>query len=236
MADGKFISYLRVSTDKQGQSGLGLEAQREAITRHLNGGNWSVVREVVEVESGKNNARPALDEALRLCRLHRATLIVAKIDRLTRDAEFFLRLYRESSDNGVVFCDLPHIPEGPMGKFMLTVMAGNAELERGLISARTKAALKAAKARGQKLGGNRLDAEQLAAATAKGAKASVASRQATARVGAQQILPMIEELRKQGHTTLRALAAELNQRDVRTPRGGEWSAVQVQRVIVRATA
>ena len=92
MAYGKFVSYLRVSTARQGISGLGLEAQREAVASYLNGGRWSLVQEVVEVESGKRNDRPAIAEALRLCRLHRATLIIAKLDRLARNVHFISSL------------------------------------------------------------------------------------------------------------------------------------------------
>jgi DNA invertase Pin-like site-specific DNA recombinase len=94
MAQGRFISYLRVSTDKQGQSGLGLEAQRKSVSDYLNGGDWTLIAELVEVESGKNSKRPKLEEALNLCRAYNATLVVAKMDRLTRDAHFLLGLQK----------------------------------------------------------------------------------------------------------------------------------------------
>jgi DNA invertase Pin-like site-specific DNA recombinase len=92
MANGKFVSYLRVSTARQGASGLGLEAQRAAVAGYLNGGDWTLVQEVVEVESGKRNDRPALADALRLCRKRRATLVIAKLDRLARNVAFISNL------------------------------------------------------------------------------------------------------------------------------------------------
>jgi len=98
MAQGRFVSYLRVSTARQGISGLGVEAQRESVANYLNGGKWSLVKEVVEVESGKRNDRPAIAEALRLCRLHRATLIIAKLDRLARNVHFISSLMEAGVD------------------------------------------------------------------------------------------------------------------------------------------
>jgi DNA invertase Pin-like site-specific DNA recombinase len=146
---GKFVSYYRVSTDRQGRSGLGLEAQKEAVQQRLNGGPWQLVAEFVEVESGKRGKRPQLDAALSACKKHKAKLVVAKLDRLSRNVSFLLKLI----DSGVevLFADLPEL-NGAMGRFMLTTMASVAELEAGLISERTKAALKAAKARGVRLG------------------------------------------------------------------------------------
>src|SRR3954447_24064907 len=151
-SEGKFIAYYRVSTDKQGKSGLGLEAQRAAVTNYLNGGQWKIIAEFTEVESGRRSDRPQLDAALKAARLHRAAIVVSKVDRLTRSVAFLSRLLEANVD--VRFADLPQI-EGPTGRFMLQQMAAVAELEAGLISTRTKAALAAAKARGQKLGGTR---------------------------------------------------------------------------------
>ena len=105
MAQGKFISYLRVSTDKQGISGLGMDAQKQAVANYLNGGSWTLVQEVVEVESGKRHDRPAIAEALRLCRLHRATLIIAKLDRLARNVHFISSLMEAGVE--FVACDFP---------------------------------------------------------------------------------------------------------------------------------
>jgi DNA invertase Pin-like site-specific DNA recombinase len=146
VAKGKFVSYLRVSTDKQGRSGLGLEAQRVAVESYLNGGRWTLAAEYVEAESGKRSDRPKLAKALAHAKAIGATVVFAKLDRLTRNVDLLRSLV--TSDVDLVFCDLPHA----MGRFLLTQMASVAELEAGLISERTKAALAAAKARGVKLG------------------------------------------------------------------------------------
>src|SRR6478609_1044909 len=145
MAKGRYVSYLRVSTDRQGRSGLGLEAQRKAVEDFLNGGRWDLIAEFVEVESGKRDDRPKLAEALGLCRLHNATLVIAKLDRLSRDAAFLLGLQKA----GVRFvaADMPEANELVVG-----IMAVVAQAERKMISTRTKAALAAAKARGARLG------------------------------------------------------------------------------------
>lgn len=229
MAEGKFISYLRVSTAKQGASGLGLEAQRSAVADYLNGGRWTVISEVVEVESGKRNDRPKLDEALRLCRLHGATLVIAKLDRLSRDAAFLLNLKSDLRKYRLRFvaADMPDANE-----LTLDLMAVIAEHERKMISARTKAALQAAKARGTKLGGLRAGSALTDAARAKG----VASRQAKAAGRSADIAPIIAEIRAAGAASLREIAAQLNERAIPTTRGGTWSAVQVQRVMARAKA
>ena len=153
MAKGGFVCYYRVSTAKQGASGLGLDAQRAAVRTYLNGGKWQIVSEHTEVESGRVSDRPALAEALAAARLHCVPLVVAKVDRLTRSLGFLTRLLEAGVD--VRFCDLPQIEGLPTGRFMLQQMASVAELEAGMISARTKAALQAAKARGKVLGGNR---------------------------------------------------------------------------------
>ena len=125
------------------------------MTDYLNGGRWKLVAEVVEVETGKRADRPKLAQALALCRLHTATLIIGKLDRLARNTRFLLSIVEGTGEAGVVFCDLPTVPAGPVGKFIVTQMAAVAELEAGLISQRTKAALAAAKARGKRLGGFR---------------------------------------------------------------------------------
>ena len=146
-----FIAYYRVSTSQQGRSGLGLDAQRAAVAAYLNGGNWIIIEEYTEVESGKRADRPQLDAALKAARIRRAPLVVAKVDRLTRSVGFLSRLLEAGVD--VRFADLPQI-QGPTGRFMLQQMASVAELEAGMISARTRAALAAAKARGQKVEGH----------------------------------------------------------------------------------
>jgi len=230
MGNGKYVAYYRVSTDKQKKSGLGLEAQQEAVRCYLNGGNWKLVGKFTEAESGKRNDRPALAQALALCRIHNATLVVAKLDRLARNTQFLLTVVKESGDAGVVFCDLPSIPEGPTGKFLLTQMASVAELEAGLISQRTKAALQAAKARGKMLGCKN---DNIAAHAIEGAKASASVRADKAEKRAEDILPIIAAIKAEGGESLRQIAAGLNERGIHTARGREWSAVQVQRLLMR---
>jgi DNA invertase Pin-like site-specific DNA recombinase len=234
MANGRCISYLRVSSQKQGDSGLGLEAQRHAVAGYLNGGKWDLAKEFVEVESGKKTDRPALDKALRACRLQNATLIVGKLDRLARNTRFLLRLVEESGTRGVVFCDLPHIPEGATGKFMVTQMAAVAEFEGAAISQRTKAALAAAKARGTALGGRRVSAKAWASIAAEGRKAGTAVRSQKADAWAQDVFPVIEDIQQVGSTTLQAIAEGLNERGIVTRRGGEWTPMQVSRVMQKA--
>jgi DNA invertase Pin-like site-specific DNA recombinase len=221
MANGKFISYLRVSTQRQGKSGLGLEAQREAVLEFLNGGRWTLVQEVVEVESGKRNDRPALATALSLCRIHGATLVVAKLDRLARNVAFVSAL----TEAGIEFVavDLPQA-----NKLTVHIMAAMAKHEASAISARTKAALAAAKARGTKLGGYRWDIQSV---SAKGNMESIKVRAAKATKRAADLLPLIGDLKAKGAVSLRQIAAGLNERGIKTARGGEWSAVQVQRVL-----
>lgn len=221
MAEGKFVTYLRVSTEKQGRSGLGLDAQRKAVADFLNGGRWSVLAEFVEVESGSRDGRPKLAEALALCRLHNAVLVIAKLDRLSRDAHFLLGLQKA----GVRFvaADMPEANEMVVG-----IMAVVAQAERKMISARTKAALAAAKARGTKLGGDR---GNIASVRALGTEASVKARQAKASGRAQDLGPIVEAIRAEGATSLREIAAGLNERGITTAKGGAWSAIQVSRVL-----
>jgi DNA invertase Pin-like site-specific DNA recombinase len=223
MADGKFVSYLRVSTARQGQSGLGLEAQRTAVTGYLNGGKWTLVKEVVEVESGKRNDRPALADALRLCRKHKATLVIAKLDRLARNVAFISNLM----ESGVEFIavDMPQA-----NRFVVHILAAVAEQEAEAISKRTKVALAAAKTRGTQLGGRRVSAERFK-------EIGIAARQANTKKADERkakLLPIIESIRAAGAQSLHQIAAALNERNILTPRGGEWSAVQVQRVLSAA--
>ncbi len=224
MANGKFISYLRVSTARQGVSGLGLEAQREAVTRYLNGGSWQLVQELVEVESGKRNDRPQIAEALRLCRLHKATLVIAKLDRLARNVHFISSLMESGVD--FVACDFPEA-----NRLTVHILAAVAEHEAGMISARTKAALTASKARGVALGGLRGDAGRMASIAAKGTRQSAIVRQETAAKRRVDLLPVIDGLRANGAVSLRSLADGLNGAGLTTARGGLWSAVQVQRIL-----
>jgi DNA invertase Pin-like site-specific DNA recombinase len=223
MAQGRFISYLRVSTDRQGRSGLGLEAQRKAVTDYLNGGRWRLVSEFVEVESGRRADRPALAKALELCRAHRTALVVAKVDRLARSQSFLSRILDAGVD--VRFCDLPQI-EGPTGRFLLQSMMSVAELEAGMISARTKAALAAAKARGKKLGGFRGRA-----GTAADLKKARAARIEAATQRAADLAPIVDRLDPDGAASLRILAQKLNDEGVPTPTGrGFWTPTGVARL------
>lgn len=223
---GKFVCYYRVSTARQGKSGLGLDAQRAAVATYLNGGNWLIVEEFTEIESGKNSDRPALDKALAAARLHRAALVVSKMDRLTRNVAFLSRLLEAGVD--VRFADLPQI-EGATGRFMVQMMVSVAELEAGMISARTKAALAQAKKRGVVLGGYRG-----AKPTAKMRARSTAVLQQRADARAADIGPTVKALQAAGATSLRAIAAGLNAQGIPTAKGnGQWSAVQVARVMSR---
>src|SRR5215207_7599274 len=207
MAQGKFIAYYRVSTAKQGRSGLGLEAQQEAVRSYLNGGSWQLVAEVVEIESGKRNDRPKLAEALRLCRLHGATLIIAKLDRLARNVAFISNLM----ESGVEFTavDFPQA-----NRLTVHILAAVAEHEREMISRRTKDALAAAKARGTKLGNPNLRAGDRASAIAAGRV-----RQRAARAKARDIFTYIERAKKAGCETLVEIAEALEARGVKTPGG-----------------
>ena len=223
MARGKFVSYLRVSTDRQGQSGLGLEAQRKAVTDWLDGGRWQLVAEFVETESGADNARPQLTAAMATARAHGATLVIAKLDRLSRDAHFLLGLQKA----GVKFVavDMPEANEMVVG-----IMAVVAEAERKMISKRTKDALAAAKARGVKLGGFRGRA-----ATAE--DRALASRALIANPDARaaDLAPILERLDPDGSLSLNELAHRLNAEGLPTARGGGagWTAVGVSRVKAR---
>lgn len=223
MANGRFVSYLRVSTDRQGKSGLGLEAQREAVATYLNGGSWKLIAEFVEVESGRRSDRPEFAKALALCQAHRAALVVAKVDRLARSQNFLSRVLASGVD--VRFCDLPQI-EGPTGRFLLQSMMSVAELEAGLISARTKAALTAAKARGKKLGGFRGRAGTAAdTALARSARSHAVAARAAA------LAPILARIDPDGAASLRVVAAALNEEGVPTPRGhGSWTATGVARL------
>lgn len=221
MAEGKFVSYLRVSTAKQGASGLGLEAQRKAVADFLNGGRWSLIAEVVEIESGKRDDRPKLEGARALCRLHNATLVIAKLDRLSRDAHFLLGL--QKSGVRFVAADMPEANEMVVG-----IMAVVAQAERKMIGTRTKAALAAAKARGTRLGGDR---GNLSAVSHEGRSASLAVRQDRAKRRTADLAPIIAEIRASGASSLREIAAQLNASGVPTARGCSWSAAQVLRIV-----
>lgn len=219
-----FISYLRVSTARQGISGLGLEAQRDAVTRYLNGGQRSLIQEVIEIESGKRNDRPAIARALRLCRLHRATLVIAKLDRLARNVYFISSLM----ESGVEFVavDFPQA-----NRLTVHILAAVAEYEAAMISARTKAALGAAKARGAILGGLRGNPSRMKIIGSKGNIASAIARSNTAAKRKEDLLVVIFDIRAGGVSTLGQIAHALNERGITAARGGSWGPVQVGRIL-----
>ncbi|MCK8787320.1 recombinase family protein [Roseomonas sp. NAR14] len=233
-----FVPYLRVSTDRQGRSGLGLEAQEAAIAGFIaqTPGARLLVPPFVEVESGRKADRPKLAEALEKCRRTGATLLVAKLDRLARNARFLLTVVEGTGEGGVAFLDLPTIPAGPVGKFLLTQMAAVSELEAGLIGQRTRAALAAAKARGKTLGGvrpgQRLPDQEAAEA---GRRSSLETRQREADRAAHRAARRMTELRDRG-MGLQGIARMLNEAGERTVRGGVWTATAVKRVLERVGA
>ena len=222
---GKFVAYYRVSTKRQGASGLGLEAQRQVVQQHLNGGDWDLVAEFTEIESGKRSdrRRPELKKALAQCKADKATLIVAKVDRLTRNLSFLTRLLE--ADVKMLFCDLPELNNLAQSRFLLQLMANVAELERAQISERTKVSLQAAKRRGVKLG----TPDPVAASIAAGKSVRKMAKEYALEVG-----PVIDELEKYGCTTLNEIAAGLEARGVKTARGKEqWSLSSVRNVRMR---
>jgi len=201
----RFVAYYRVSTDKQGRSGLGLEAQRAAVAVHIAGALGAVAAEFVEVESGRRRDRPQLAAALAAARAHRAILVIAKLDRLARNVHFVSGLM----ESGVEFvaADLPTV-----NRLTVHILAAVAEEEARMISARTKAALAAAKA-----------------------CAANAVKTGRAQVRAADVLPFIEQARRAGAVTLQQFADALAARGVPTPsgRGGRWYPVQVARIVGR---
>ncbi|SDB15230.1 recombinase family protein [Belnapia rosea] len=221
-----FIAYARVSTDRQGRSGLGLEAQEAAIRAFLQPGDRLLAPVFVEVESGRRTDRPELAKALERCRATGATLLLAKLDRLSRDAHFLLGLAKAGVE--FVAADMPHANRLTVG-----IMALVAEEEARMISARTKAALVAAKVRGQTLGGRR-PGQRLPSAEAaqRGSRAGAEANRMAANRSALRVAHKIEELRGQGHS-LERVAAALQAEGVPTARGGAWTATAVQRVLRR---
>jgi len=218
MSGQRFVAYYRVSTDKQGRSGLGLEAQQRAVRDSVAATGAQLVAEYVEVESGKRNDRPQLAAALAACRKQRAVLCIAKLDRLARNVAFIANLMDAGAD--FVAVDMPNA-----NRLTLHVMAAFAEHEREAISTRTKAALAAARARGVRLGG-----PDPAAAGAVGRERQ---REAAVRFAAN-VLPVVAEIRRAGAGTLAAIAGALNARGVRTTRGGQWHASTVRNLLQRA--
>jgi DNA invertase Pin-like site-specific DNA recombinase len=217
----KYVAYFRVSTKRQGQSGLGLSAQRESVSAYVAAINGKLVTEFTEIESGKNVDRPQLAAALASCRIHGAILIVAKLDRLARNVAFVSNLM----ESGCEFCavDFPQA-----NRFMIHLLAAVAEYEAKMISDRTKAALAAAKRKGTQIGGYADNCPEIAR---KGNRASIKVRSAASAQRARDLQPIIGEIKARGATSLREIATQLNERGIATARGGEWSAVQVMRVM-----
>lgn len=223
------VAYFRVSTDKQNRSGLGLEAQRAAVEGYALGGGHRIVAEYVEVESGKRGDRPQLAAALAACRLHRATLCIAKLDRLSRNVAFISQLMQDGTVE-IVACDAPFA-----NRLMIHLFAAIAEHEREMISQRTKVALAAAKARGVRLGNPNGAAALLTGCREAAAKGGAASRQ-RADQRAAQILPLLRQLEATGCNSIRAMATALNVQGVPAPNGGVWYPEQVRRALRRAEA
>jgi DNA invertase Pin-like site-specific DNA recombinase len=211
----QYVAYYRVSTDKQGQSGLGLEAQQAAVKQYAD----SIIHSFTEIESGKIDSRPQLQAAIALCKRTGAALLIAKIDRLSRQAAFLLTL----RDSGVqiVAADMPHA-----GTLEFGIRAVVAQHEREEISRRTRAALQAAKARGVRLGS---PTPQI------GSAAGVAALQAKANTYAEQVGPVVREIiAKSGASTLRDIAAVLQARGIQTPRGStNWHPSSVSALLQR---
>ena len=220
----KVVAYYRVSTSSQGCSGLGPEAQRAAVTQYCGGRGCEPLSEFNEIESGKNNDRPELAKAMHLTKVTGATLVVAKLDRLSRNVAFLAAL--QESGARFVAADMPEANE-----LTIHIMAAVAQAERQAISRRTKDALAAAKARGTKLGNPNGAAALLRAAKGNGASV-VAIRDGADRFAAD-LEPIIADVVAAGHASLRTIARELNQRGIVTRRGGAWHPTTVRDILSR---
>ena len=214
----RFVAYLRVSTEKQGEQGHGISAQRQAIQNYLAASNGELLDEHVEVESGKKKDRPELKKAINRCKTSRSTLIIAKLDRLSRNMAFIANLM----DAGIDFiaCDNPFA-----NKLTIHILAAIAEHEREMISRRTREALAAAKAKGVQLGGYRGTT-----LTDKIRQDALESRWTKSKEYSANVIPMIREQLKAGYS-LNATARILNQQRIVTVRGGTWTAKSVSRVV-----
>jgi DNA invertase Pin-like site-specific DNA recombinase len=233
-APKRIIPYARVSTERQGRSGLGLEAQVRDIEGLVASRGWLIAHPpFVDVESGSKDDRSGLQDALALCRDTGAALVVAKLDRLSRDVAFGATLLKEAEREGVriVSADMPEADT-----LMLHIRLAVAEEERRMVSRRTKAALESAKARGVKLGGRREGAHCFSdadRARAGAARATALARKA--KRAASQYRGIVDELRAAGVASNTALASALNERGISSPRGGKWQATTVGRLLARLT-
>jgi DNA invertase Pin-like site-specific DNA recombinase len=218
MANGNFVAYYRTSTTKQT---LGLDAQRKIVAEYLNGGDWKLVAEFQEQESGKrSDNRPQLKAALEQCKASGSTLVIAKLDRLARNVHFISGLM----ESGVEFvaCDMPNAT-----RFTLHIYAAVAEEERRMISQRTKDGLAATKAKGTKLGSGNPQA---------GAEKAAVVRATLASEYAERLRPIVAKMMSRNVKSVRDIAAELNERGVKSPRGGEWHASSVSNLLKRLEA
>jgi DNA invertase Pin-like site-specific DNA recombinase len=218
---GRYVIYYRVSTDRQGRSGLGLEAQEAAVSAFLAGKEVKVVQTYTEIESGRKNERPKLQEAMDAAQAYNAVLLIAKLDRLSRDAPFLLGLEKKGIE--FVAADMPFANRLTVG-----IMALVAEEEAKAVSARTKAALAARRARGLPLGNQGSLVIGSAATAAKATKA--ASEKAAEK--AKFALPMVTRLRFEGYS-LQAIARTLNEEGLASSRGGVWTATSVRNLLTR---
>lgn len=223
MEPRKYVAYYRVSTDRQGQSGLGLEAQKAAVAAHIRADNGALIAEHVEVETGRRADRPELSKALNACRRDRAVLIIAKLDRLARNVHFVSGLM----ESGVEFraCDFPEA-----NRLTIHILAAVAEHEASAIADRTSSALQAAKARGKPLGWAIPDRQQEQRIAA--IHGAAVGRQ-KADDFAFEVRPIIEQIRAAGIQSLQGIANALNARGIRTARGGRWHPTTVSNVIRR---
>lgn len=220
----KVVAYYRVSTEAQGRSGLGLEAHKDAVGTLCRSRGWHIAAEFTEVESGKRDDRPQLEAAKHHAKVTGAILIVAKLDRLSRNVAFLASL----QDTGTRFlaADMPEANE-----LTVHIMAAVAQAERKAIGSRTRDALAAAKARGVKLG-NPNGAKALQRA-ARGNTAAVAAIRADAAERAADLLPIICDIQASGTTSLPSIARELNSRGIITQRGGKWHPSSVRNLLRR---
>lgn len=210
----KYIAYYRVSTQKQGESGLGLEAQQAAVNTYVETNAGMLLETFQEVESGKRKNRPELNKAIQACKKQKATLVVAKLDRLARNVAFISSLMESKVD--FIACDQPHA-----NKFTIHILAAVAEFEREMISKRTKEGLKAAKRRGVKLG-------------VHGKEVLSKRNRADANDFARKMIPVINRLRSQGYKTIMALTEEMNKRGIDTYTGsGKWHISSTHKLLNR---
>jgi DNA invertase Pin-like site-specific DNA recombinase len=215
----QYVAYYRVSTGKQGRSGLGLEAQRAVVSQFVATASGKLFAEFTEIKSGSTSNRPQLDEALRTCRIRRATLVIARLDRLSRNVGLIARLMESGLE--FVAADFPHA-----NRLTIHILAAVAEYEAKVISERIKAGLAAAKARGVKLGGTKGSCRgNMRAAVA----ASVLSRQRRAKARARDLAPIVWGLIAQGKSRAE-IAEELARRGIRTPRNGKWCVSAIARI------